>query len=125
MLLLLVVPFAVALVALSVLGFAGIGPLTDERRAVRDGSMRAIGPAVGLLLGSVLLVATVIASLVVVGIGGGDSGGRERGKSRLALPRDFIAIPCGFQARPGRLLKNSFLCGRRGDESQIPLAAAE
>ena len=78
MLLLLVVPFAVALVALSVLGFAGIGPLTDERRAARDGSMRALGPAVGLLLGIVLLVATVIASVVVLGVGGRDSGSGKR-----------------------------------------------
>ncbi len=78
MILLLVVPFAVALVALSVLGFAGIGPLTDERRAARDGSMRALGPAVGLLLGIGFLVATVIASALIIGVGPEDTMDRER-----------------------------------------------
>ena len=78
MLLLLLLPVAVALVVLSVLGFAGIGPLTSERRASLDDGVRAIGPVVGLLVGIVLLVATVLGSVVVVGIGGGDRGRPER-----------------------------------------------
>ncbi len=78
MLLLLLVPIAFALVVLSVLGFAGIGPLTDERRVARDGSMYAIGPAVGLLVGLVLLVATVIAAAVLGGLNGGDRVVRTR-----------------------------------------------
>ena len=86
MLLLLLVPVAVALVVLSVLGFAGIGPLTGERRASRDDGVRAIGPVVGLLVGIVLLAATVIGSAAVVGIGGGDRGRRERSLTPSTTP---------------------------------------
>ena len=43
----------------SILGFVGIGPLTDERRADRGGVVGAVGPSVGLLIGGGLLVASV------------------------------------------------------------------
>ncbi len=72
---LLLIPFAIVLVVLSVLGFAGIGPLNDERRADRDGVLGAFGPAVGLLLGGILLAVAVIGSALMIGLGRGDDGG--------------------------------------------------
>ncbi len=72
MLLLLLLPLAaIVLVVLAVVGFAGIGPLTDDRRADRSGVVGAVGPAIGLLLGSVVLVGTAIGVVVVMGVGGG------------------------------------------------------
>ena len=79
MLVLLLVPFAVAFVALSVLGFAGIGPLTDERRADRSGVAGAIGPSIALSLGSCLLLVAVIASALLIGVGRKANRDRERG----------------------------------------------
>ena len=75
MYLLLLVPLAaVVVVVLAVVGFAGIGPFSDDRRADRSGGAGAIGPAVGLLLGSVVLVGAVIGAVALVGVGGGEGG---------------------------------------------------
>jgi hypothetical protein len=79
MLLLLLIPFALALVVLSVLGLAGIGPLTDERRADRGGLSGSVGPAIGLLVGGGLLVLTVAGSLLLVGLGSNGGGEGDRG----------------------------------------------
>jgi hypothetical protein len=70
---LLLIPVALVLVVVAVLGFAGFGPLTSERRADRDGVFGAIGPAVGLLIGILLIVVSVFGSVLLVGFdGGGD-----------------------------------------------------
>ncbi len=95
-LLLLLVPFALALVVLSVLGFAGFGPLTDDRRADRDGIVGAVGPAVGLLLGLGLIAGAVLAS-VALGFGGdadGDGADDEQGpRPRSSRPRRAATAP--------------------------------
>ena len=65
----LVIPFALALVVISVLGFAGSGPLTDERRSDRGGLPGAVGPAVGVLLGGGLLLSAA-GALLLLGLGG-------------------------------------------------------
>jgi hypothetical protein len=87
---LLLIPLAaVVLVVLAVVGFAGFGPLTDDRRADRSGVIGAIGPAVGLLLGSVVLAGAVIAGVGLVGVDGGadgDDGGRRGGAMRATSP---------------------------------------
>lgn len=78
---LLLVPLALVLVVLSVLGFAGLGPLTDDRRAQRDGLLVAVGPAIGLLAGIGLLALAVLATFVLAGFGrgGGDDTTEGRG----------------------------------------------
>jgi len=72
---LLLVPIALVLVVLSALGFAGLGPLTDERRADRDGLLGAIGPAIGLLAGVGLIALAFIATFLFMGIDSGDDAG--------------------------------------------------
>lgn len=71
---------ALGFVAFSVLGLAGFGPLTDERRTDRDGLLRAVGPAIGLLMGLGLLALIAIGSLLLVGASGDDARD-EQGRS--------------------------------------------
>ena len=65
---LLLVPFALVLIVVSVLGFAGFGPLTDDRRSEREGVLGALGPAVGLLAGIGILGLAVIGMGSVIGL---------------------------------------------------------
>jgi hypothetical protein len=83
------IPFALALIVLSVLGLIGIGPLTEERRAGRRGVFGAVGPAVGLLVGIGFVALNVIAfgALVVLGSSGeGGEAGTSGGVSAVAEP---------------------------------------
>ena len=99
MLLLPLIPFALALVVLSVLGLAGIGPLTDERRAGRGPLSGAVGPAIGLLVGGGFLVLTVIGSFLLVGLGGDGGTDTDRGDAPVAAsprersPADAVSTP--------------------------------
>ncbi len=70
--LLVLLPLGAALVVISVLGLAGFGPLTAERRAQRDGGLRAIGPAVGLLAGIGVIALTIVATVGLAGVDGLD-----------------------------------------------------
>jgi hypothetical protein len=88
-LLFLLVPCALVLVVLSVLGLAGFGPLTDDRRADRGGALGVVGPAVGLLVGGGVLALTVIGSFLLVGVGGGD----DDTESRPPTPRASTPTP--------------------------------
>ncbi len=82
--LLLLVPLALVLLAVSVLGLAGLGPLTDDRRSARDGLLGAVGPAVGLLAGLVLLALGVLGTFAMVGF---EDGGSEERTGRGDAPR--------------------------------------
>lgn len=73
MFLLLVAPLALVLIVLSVLGLAGVGPLTSAQRSDRDGFLRTVGPAVGLMAGLGLLALAAIGSLLFIGVGGVDA----------------------------------------------------
>ena len=73
MLLLPLIVFAFVLLVLSILGLAGVGPLTEARRGGRSGLPGAIGPMIGLLAGGGCLALAVIGSLAMVGLGSGDS----------------------------------------------------
>ena len=101
-LLLLLVPAALVLVVLSVLGLAGFGPLTDDRRADRAGALGVVGPAVGLLVGGGVLALTVIGSFLLVGVG---SDGDDETDTRPPTPRASTSRPKTQRAaepRPGR-----------------------
>jgi len=79
------IPIALALVVLAVLGHTGIGPLTDERRARRSGPFGAVGPAIALLDSGACIALAVIGVVAVVGLGGGDGAGdSQRGDARVA-----------------------------------------
>ncbi len=68
----LLIPLALALLVASMLGLAGLGPLTDERRADRSGVLGGIGPVIGLVLGAGLLVIAVVATVGIAGLSSGD-----------------------------------------------------
>jgi hypothetical protein len=98
--LLLLLPIALGLLVLSVLGLAGVGPLTDERRGERTGLLGAVGPAVGLLASLILVAVSVLGTVVAVGVPSGD-GEEDRGsgpRSEAATP----ATPPTTERRPAR-----------------------
>jgi hypothetical protein len=82
---LLLVPIGLALLVFSVLGLAGFGPITDERRADRDGLLGAVGPAVGLLAGIGIIALAVVGSVVLGGVPSGEEGDRD-GDDRAGAP---------------------------------------
>ena len=97
MLLLPLVLCAFVLLVLSVLGLAGVGPLTDSRRAGRHGLTGAIGPMIGLLAGGGCLALAVIGSLAIVGLDSGDSESDSDKPSR----DPSIAAPSRERAKAG------------------------
>ncbi len=88
MFLLVLIPFALVLVVLSVLGLAGIGLLGDERRAERSGAAGALGPVVGLLIGGGMLVLAVAGAFALVGLGGGDESDERHRETGTAAASD-------------------------------------
>jgi hypothetical protein len=92
---LLLIPFALALVVVSLLGLAGIGPLSSERVEARSGLLGGMGAAIGLAIGLGVVVLNVVAFAVLVGVGGDDEGDapRERRSATATTVPPRIASP--------------------------------
>lgn len=91
----LLIPAALAVLVVSALGFAGIGPLTDERRADRDGILGGIGPAIGLVIGAGLFVVAVVAAVGITGLSRGEhaSDAGSDSTTSTSAPVERSAVP--------------------------------